>query len=87
MVSAARRGAWGSIEDVDVPLRQHHLSKAIDKAVFDELCTTAPDSRSKALALSSAIHHAGDWLNVVPWVSIWMIGNVGHASSIGWVSR
>ena len=26
----------------------------------------APEVRSKALALSSSLPHAGDWLNVVP---------------------
>ena len=62
----AGRDDWTSIEDVDVPLRQRHLSKAIDQAVFDDLCATAPNTRFKALALSSSIPHAGDWLNVVP---------------------
>ena len=33
---------------------------------FDALVTGAQDSRSRALALSTAIPHAGDWLNVVP---------------------
>ena len=60
------RDDWTSIEDVDVALRQRHLSKAIDQAVFDDLCATAPNIRFKALALSSSIPHAGDWLNVVP---------------------
>ena len=62
----AGRDDWTSIEDVDVPLRQRHLSKAIDQAVFDDLCATAPNTRFKALALSSSIPNAGDWLNVVP---------------------
>ena len=64
--AASRRGEWISTEGVDVPLQQRHLSRAIDQAVFDELCSTAPDTRLKALALSSSISHAGDWLNVIP---------------------
>ena len=60
------REDWSSIADVDVPLRQRHLSKAIDQAVFVDLVSSTPDTRSKALALSTAIPHAGDWLNVVP---------------------
>ena len=43
-----------------------HLSHALDEAVHLELLDTDPDTRSKALAMSSAIHHAGDWLNVIP---------------------
>ena len=34
---AARREGWISIEEVDVPLQQRHLSKAIDQVVFDEM--------------------------------------------------
>ena len=60
------REDWSSIEEVDVPLRQRHLSKGIDQAVSADLYSAAPDTRSKALALSTAIPHAGDWLNVVP---------------------
>ena len=49
---------------MDVPLRQRHLSHSIDEASYIHLITRAPDTRSKALALSTAIPHAGDWLNV-----------------------
>ena len=66
MAETVGREDWSSIADVDVPLRQRHLSKAIDQAVFVDLVSSASDSRSKALALSTAIPHAGDWLNVVP---------------------
>ena len=38
----------------------------IDEATHSYLLDSAPDSRSRALALSTAIPHAGDWLNVVP---------------------
>ena len=31
-----------------------------------KLIDSAPDSRSRALALSSSIQHAGDWLSVIP---------------------
>ena len=30
------------------------------------LIATAPDSHLKALVPSSAIHYAGDWINVIP---------------------
>ena len=63
---AAARPEWVSIEGVDVPLWCHSLSRSIDEACFSLLLERAPDVRSKALALSSAISHAGDWLNVVP---------------------
>ena len=63
---AVTRPDWLSIQDIDIPLTQHSLSRAIDEASFDALVDSAPNPRSKALALSSAIHHAGDWLNVIP---------------------
>ena len=66
LVKAAARPEWCSINEIDIPLFQHCLSHAIDEASFSALVDTAPDARSKALALSSAIPHAGDWLNVVP---------------------
>ena len=66
LASAADRHDCRSIEDVDVPLRQRHLSHSIDEASYIHLITGAPDTRSKALALSTAIPHAGDWLNVIP---------------------
>ena len=66
LANAAARPEWSSLQDIDVPLRQHVLSRVIDEASFDALIDSAPDTRSRALALSSAIPHAGDWLNVVP---------------------
>ena len=66
LAESVGREDWSSIEEVDVPLHQRHLSKAIDQAVSADLYSAAPDTRSKALALSTAIPHAGDWLNVVP---------------------
>ena len=38
----------------------------IDEASYNSLLHLAPDTRSRALALSTAIPHAGDWLNVIP---------------------
>ena len=55
LASAADRHDWRFIEDVDVPLRQRHLSHSIDEASYIHLITGAPDTRSKALALSTAI--------------------------------
>ena len=49
-----------------MPLHQHSLSIAIDEAVTQHLLSTAPSTRAHALALSSALPHAGDWLNGVP---------------------
>ena len=60
---AAGRPDWSNI---DVPLQSHSLSHAIDDACFTALLASSPDIRSRALALSTAIPHAGDWLNVVP---------------------
>ena len=62
----ARQGEWSSIEEFYVSLQQCPLSRAIDHAVFDDLYQAAPDSCSKALALSMSIPHAGDWLSAIP---------------------
>ena len=63
---AASMPDWSSPQRIDVPLRQRTLSRLIDEASFDVLIESSPGVRSKALALSSALPHAGDWLNVVP---------------------
>ena len=63
---AASRLDWQSWEDVDLPLNQHSLSVAIDEALHQHLLSTAPSTRARALVLSSALPHAGDWLNGIP---------------------
>ena len=63
---ATDRPKWSSLDVIDVPLHQRPLSHAIDEASHHHLLSTAPDTRSRAVALSSSLHHAGDWLNVVP---------------------
>ena len=63
---ATARPDWVLLQDIDVPLTQHCLSRTIDEASLNTLLASASDSRSQALALSTSIVHAGDWLNVVP---------------------
>ena len=65
LAHAAANPDWCLLEDINIPLRQHCLSHAIDKAQCAALLVLSPDPRSRALALSSAITHAGDWLSVV----------------------
>ena len=64
--SSASRPDWQQLEDIDVPIRQHHLSRAIDDVLHHQLTTAAPSTRARALALSTALPHAGDWLIGVP---------------------
>ena len=47
----ANQPNWSSTEEIDVPIRQRHLCKAIDQAHFNSFLNDAPDTRSKALAL------------------------------------
>ena len=63
---AANRPDWSSLEDINVPCRARPLSSCIDEASLNLLLSSAPDLRSKALAHSTALPHAGDWLNVIP---------------------
>ena len=64
--ASASRPDWQQLDDVDVPLLQHHLSLAIDEAVYCQLFSSAPSVRARALANSTSLPHAGDWLNGVP---------------------
>ena len=66
LACSASRPDRTSVDETDVPLRQNHLSHCIDKAAYGLLLDSAPNFRSKALALSTSLPHAGDWLNVVP---------------------
>ena len=55
----AGKSDWCSLDEVDTSLKQKALSHAIDQTIFDSLLSSALDSRSKTLALSTAIPHAG----------------------------
>ena len=82
---AAGRPDW-SIENIDVPLGSPSLSHAIDNACFTALLASSPDIRSRALALSTAIPHAGDLLSPLhPWVSICWALNFTPAYDTGWI--
>ena len=70
LANAAAMPEWLSLEDIDVPVRQRHLSLAIDEASHHLLQSSAPTIRSRALALSTSLPHTGDWLNVVPSPSL-----------------
>ena len=56
-----------------MPLHQHSLSFAIEDTLFQHLISSAPSIRTRALALSSALPHAGDWLNGVPSATLGLL--------------
>ena len=64
--TSASRPDWQALEDINVPLCQHSLTLAIDEASHQCLLSSAPSTRARALVHSSALPHAGDWLNGVP---------------------
>ena len=66
LATAASQPDWQQLEVIDVLLRQHHLSQAIDESVHQQLLSSASSPRDRALALSTTLPHAGDWLNCVP---------------------
>ena len=70
LATAAGCPDWQCPEDIDTPLHQRSLSRAIDEASFQHLLSSASSTRLRALALSSSLPHAGDWLNVVPSTSL-----------------
>ncbi len=51
--------------DIDVPLKQNHLSQAIDEFNFQVLLLSVSSWRDGTLAISTATPHAGDWLKNV----------------------
>ena len=51
---------WCSISDLDVTLRQKHLSHSIDEVSYSKLVTVDANIRFNALTLSSAFPHVGD---------------------------
>ena len=55
-----------SLEDFEIPISQKSLSRLIDNSLFKGLLGTALDPRHRALALSSSLPHAGDWLTALP---------------------
>ena len=63
---SANRSEWSYLDNIDFPIRQHLLSRVVDQVSFNILTDIASDTQSKALALSSSVHHGGDWLKVVP---------------------
>ena len=85
----ASKPQWLSLEDIDVPLCQRCLSDAIDEAVQAQLLSIAPSTHSRALAQSTSLPHAGDWLNGFlhhPSDYIFMTESSIAASDIGCVS-
>ncbi len=66
LATEAARPDWKCLDDIDVPLWQKCLSHVVDEACFQQLLDSAPTCRSRALALSSSLPHAGDWLNIIP---------------------
>ena len=86
LASSTKMTSWQCLEDIDVPLCQKSLSHSIDEACFSILVEAATDVRSKALALSTSLPHAGDWLNIVhlqSWVCVCWMRSFAYASIIG----
>ena len=86
LATAASNPDWQCLDDIDSPLCQGSLSLAIDQAVYQRLLSSAPYTRFRALALSSGLSHARDWLNeflLLLWNYISKIKNFDVACAIG----
>ncbi len=70
IAASSSRPDWQSLSDIDIPLKQRALSAVIDESLFNHLLSSAPTTRSRALALSTSLPHAYDWLNVIPSPSL-----------------
>ena len=71
--AAASPPDWVGLDETDLPLHQHSLSVLIDEAVYQQLLSSASSTRFRALSLSSALPHAGDWLNGVPSAALGLL--------------
>ena len=60
LAEVAKFTPWHSIDDIDVPISQRQLSRVLDELRFNSLLQSAPDKRSRALALSTSLSHAGE---------------------------
>ena len=70
LAEAAGRPEWVSLQDIDMPLHQCSLSQSIDLSSFNVFLSSALSPRFWALAHSSSLPHAGDWLNAIPSSSL-----------------
>ena len=70
LAEAAARPDLVSVKEIDVPCRQRCLSQCIDEESDQRLLDSASDIRFRALALSSALPHAGDWFNIIPFTAL-----------------
>ena len=68
LISAISCPDWTNPDEADVPLHQTPVSLTIDETTECRLLFSVPDTRSRALALSSGLSHVGDLLNIVPSV-------------------
>ena len=86
--AAASRPDWQCLEDIDVPLHQHSLSVTIDEALHQHLLSTAPSTRARALALSSALRLrpvTGSMAFHLPrWVSTFWTRSSDAVYATGW---
>ena len=80
------RPPLSSFDDFETPISQKYLSHLIEDSLYNSLLSSAPNTRHRALALSSSLPHAGDWLSVLPpptWVYISLALNSGLVCSTG----
>ena len=60
------RPPLSSFDDFETPIFQKYLSHLIDDSLYNSLLSSAPNTRHRALAISSSLPHAGEWLSVLP---------------------
>jgi len=68
LAEVAGRPDWTSIEELDVPRSHGALSYSIDDYCFNLLLRSDPEMRLTALAYSSSLTRAGDWLNDTSYI-------------------
>ena len=66
----SRQATWENATNIDIRHHQCLLSNIIHKVVYNRLVESAPNMRSKSLALSTSLPHAGTWLQAVPSKSL-----------------
>ena len=72
-----RVGPLSSTDDLNVTISQKSMSRVVDNLLYEVLLSSAPSLSFRALALSSSLPHAMDWLMVTtsPNLDLHLLGS------------
>ncbi len=75
LFSSASQPDWLELDNIDIPHRRTNAPPLMKLHVYQELLNTAPNTHACALANSTSLPHARDWLNGVPSAALGKTGS------------